>query len=265
MTWPAWSELSASPAPGQTAYRPISVWAVVSLILGCISAVTLIVESPMAWLAPVVAVAVSLAALWETWGAAAEKAGRTLAIAGLLLAVVFLSAGISRRELRRTWAAEEAEVVAQEWIEHVRHGRRRAAHTLSLAPSERCPADRPLSRCYREREDLQERLDKYVEEPYVRPMLLWGQQARYQLVDIPRRELFSSTDVVGLLYEVTVQAADSTPAELPVGTMLPPTTRPAEMPRYLRLLLERKHDPRSHQTAWRVVSGKLAAVPLDEN
>lgn len=109
-------------------YRPVSPLAVAALALGICSAVALVTR--FAWVVPLVAAAVSIAALADLARPGTAKAGRLLALAGLALAVGFGAQAVTAAAVDRWIASHRAGAAARAWIDAVREGR--PAEALSI-------------------------------------------------------------------------------------------------------------------------------------
>lgn len=102
-------------------YRPVSRLAVAALVVGACSA--LAVFSVVAWVLPLVGVAVAVAALRDLDRPGVLKAGRLAAVAGLALAVGFGGQAVTATLVTRAIVARRAEATAAFWIDAVRDGR----------------------------------------------------------------------------------------------------------------------------------------------
>ena len=102
-------------------YRPVSPLAVAALALGICSAMALVTR--FAWVVPLVAAAVAIAALADLARPGTAKAGRLLALAGLALAVGFGAQAVTSAAVDRWIASHRAGAAARAWIDAVRDGR----------------------------------------------------------------------------------------------------------------------------------------------
>ena len=102
-------------------YRPVSPLAVAALVLGICSAMALVTR--FAWVVPLVAAAVAIAALADLARPGTAKAGRLLALAGLALAVGFGAQAVTSAAVDRWIASHRAGAAARAWIDAVRDGR----------------------------------------------------------------------------------------------------------------------------------------------
>jgi hypothetical protein len=102
-------------------YRPVSPLAVAALVLGICSAMALVTR--FAWVVPLVAAAVAIAALADLARPGTAKAGRLLALAGLALAVGFGAQAVTSAAVDRWIESHRAGAAARAWIDAVRDGR----------------------------------------------------------------------------------------------------------------------------------------------
>ena len=102
-------------------YRPVSRLAVAALVAGGLSVLALV--SPLAWVLPLLAFGLALAALADVGRAEAPKAGGWAAVAGLALAAGFGAQAVSGAVAARWLVERRATATARHWVEAVRAGR----------------------------------------------------------------------------------------------------------------------------------------------
>ena len=102
-------------------YRPVSRLAVAALAAGCGSG--LVLFTPLAAMLPLVAIVLAVAALAELRRGAGRIVGRWAALAGLALAVGFVSQAAASALADRWVAGRRAVVTASTWIDSIRAGR----------------------------------------------------------------------------------------------------------------------------------------------
>ncbi len=249
---------SARPPVGdhrQADYRPISLWAIASIIGGGASTITLLVGHPAIVVVPAIGIVVAVVALVKTGGPAAIVSGRWLAVVGLMAALTLGAVTISNHLARRHWAQQEAQQFTDHWVEALRLGRRRTVHEMSLTPHKRCPSNRTLSHCYRNTPGRRDAMDRYLDPKNrqtaaIRQMLRWGRSAQSQRIST-RILSFSQSrrDVVGVEYRIRFED--------------PRFDKSSKTPRYLRVQVERTIDPSSGKAHWRIVRQTLASEMLD--
>lgn len=253
-------------------YRPVSTWAVVALAVGFAALATLLVNQPAMWSLPVVGVALALVA-WRDTRPPEGNAGRKLAALALAIAVSVLAADVTRFFSRRVWARREAIAVAEQWIEELRQGRRRAAHQITLPVSQRCPAEESLNHCYRNDRDRQDDLENFAEETAPRQMLFWGRLAEFRLQSVIPRSNEGLLDRVELEYAIDLPAppdevphvddlhdhdAHDHPGHQHDARPAPVATAATSSEKRLLILLERTGDDAGQAIGWRVQLYKIA-------
>jgi len=122
------------------AYRPVSRLAVVAAVAGIISSLAL--ASPMLWVLPLVGVGLAVAGLADVAKVGAEKAGRSLALAGLALAVGFGAQAVTSTVVSRRIQDGRARAVVEAWVDAIGAGR--LADARSMAGGEALPAEEPM-------------------------------------------------------------------------------------------------------------------------
>ncbi len=102
-------------------YRPVSPLAVSAALLGVAS--TLALVSPLFWVVPIVAAAVSAAALADVGRRHAPKAGRLAALAGLALAIGCGAQAVAAAAAAEWLARGRAAAAAEFWLDTIAAGR----------------------------------------------------------------------------------------------------------------------------------------------
>ena len=102
-------------------YRPVSKLAVAGVIAGLVSSLAL--ASPMLWVLPLVGVGLAIAGLADVSTSGAEKAGRSLALAGLALSVGFGAQAVTSSVASRWIMQDRARCVVESWLGSIRDGR----------------------------------------------------------------------------------------------------------------------------------------------
>lgn len=120
-----------------TGYRPVSGLAVAAAVTGALSAASLF--GTAFWVLPIVAVAVSAAALAEIGRPGSVKAGRGLALIGLALATGFGSQAVCQRLVGDGIVAMRGRAAAVEFVRAIREGRLSDARSMCRSPREPPP------------------------------------------------------------------------------------------------------------------------------
>ncbi len=126
-------------------YQRLSRFAIWSIPLGLLSALALV--SPLLWFVPVLAIVFALVGLRVIAGSQ-ETTGRTLALLGLGLAVLFGTWGVSWTTARRARLNRQAREYATEWLSLMQQEQYMEAHQLSLDFYSRLPQGSSLAAHY---------------------------------------------------------------------------------------------------------------------
>lgn len=129
-----------------SAYEPVSRLALTALVLGILSG--LAVFHLMFCLVSMVGAVWGLLAMRELGRPEAKLSGRSLAVAGLLLSIMFGSWGLAREFSFRSALYTRAEQFSQEWFKLVRGGKHQEAHQLTVSAAQRVPAGQSLEKLY---------------------------------------------------------------------------------------------------------------------
>jgi hypothetical protein len=157
-------------------YRPVSVWAIVVLVLGLLSATAFV--HPLLWLIPPLGVVSGLLTLRRIRTQEPRPFGRSMALAGVALSVFFGVAAGAHLWSYRYLGQIEARYTAQQWFEYLRQGEPQKADQLCENPLTRPPLDDGLWGFYRTHQDAREGLRKFVANPLVRTLLALGKKAQ---------------------------------------------------------------------------------------
>jgi hypothetical protein len=156
-------------------YRALSGLAVAALVLGLLSPVAIV--DPLLWTVPFLGVVVGGLALLRIALRAPALTGRTAALIGLLLSVLFSAAGPAERVAYRWALRREARQFALQWFDFLAENRPQNAHQLILDPRYRQPLDEHLDAYYVQNPTLRADLETYVAQPPVSTLLALGRKA----------------------------------------------------------------------------------------
>ncbi len=112
-------------------YRPVSRLAVISLLLA-VGGIGAVMSTLMICLA-VAAAALAVAALWSIARADRPPLGRKAALVALLLSLFCGAWGLTWRTVRQQVICDEAQQLADQWLQLVQAGRLQEAHQLHLS------------------------------------------------------------------------------------------------------------------------------------
>jgi hypothetical protein len=166
------------------AYRALCGQAVLGLIFGLLAPLAMV--DPMLWSVPLLGSLLSIGALRRIKRLAPELTGRKMALGGLALSLVFLTAAPANWLAYRKMVRDEARQFSALWFKYLTHDEPQKAHQLTVAPQSRQPLDENLWAVYRAVPRLREELENYVNAPLTRTLLALGPKARvrfYQAAD----------------------------------------------------------------------------------
>lgn len=187
---------------GEVVYRPISRFAVFALLLGILSALALI--SPLMWVVPLVAIGIAVTALRITSSRSKEVAGRSLALAGLILAMLFGTWAPTRQFSRDWMLRSRSQQFSQHWLDLVRQNRLEEAHQLHLPHRSRLPDNASLKSYYSLEGTPQKDFIEFFNSPALQKLISAGEQVKVKLreSDLFRNETDMKSDSVNLRYQL---------------------------------------------------------------
>lgn len=123
--------------PERESYRAVSGWSVAALLLGLGSVAAF--GGPLLWVVPLAGVVAALVAMHKIGNSPGELIGRNVALLGLLLAMLFGVAAVTRTYSRQHWLERRGELFASEFLRLLQKGDSYAAHQLTVQPGVRKP------------------------------------------------------------------------------------------------------------------------------
>jgi hypothetical protein len=215
-------------------YRSVDPWAVGGLVLAILSPMALI--APLLWLIPPLGILANSMAL-RRLRTEPHRIGRTAALVGLGLSVLFGAAPMARALTARILLADQARPTADQFFEYLCQGQPEKAAMLESAPESRQPLDESLWPFYRRNKDAQDRLRKLTENRPARALLALGDRAQVRFYKMPKLE--SAAAHAAVLYWYTVTYDDENGKK---KTFL------------IRILLERKPSRTAEINPWQVTA-----------
>jgi hypothetical protein len=160
-----------------TTYRPVSVPAVVGLLLALLSPAALL--HPALWALPAAALIVGLAALRGIARGESQRIGVKAAVVGILVSSFVLSAAVVEWWTYRRLMVTEARQFGAEWFRFLASDQPQKAHALTIPPQYRPPLahDDAVWEFYRTAPQWRRGLEGYVADPLVRTLLALGERA----------------------------------------------------------------------------------------
>ena len=184
-------------------YRAVSHWAVLSLIFGASSALVLV--HPLLAFLPALAVICGAAALrqikhyWPTY------VGRSAALLGLWLALVFAVAMPTRLLIWHFQIEAEAIRFGDEFMRLLLEDRPIEAHQLTLPIKLRLPPDETMLETYRSDPTRADGVRSFVREPTLRTLLALGSRAKARLYEVESLTTNGESAAGVLLYAISFE------------------------------------------------------------
>jgi hypothetical protein len=219
-------------------YRAIAPLAVVTLVLGFASA--LILTTPLLVPIPVAAIVAGIAALRAIRTSGGQLAGRIPAIAGLCLAMFFLSLGLSRHLARQSALEQRAREMADVFFRLLQEGRTQEAHQFRLSPALRITAPAALVEHYEKNVDAAKELQTFVSSTGIKDLISRGPDADVQFDSVTSSIRDTSSDMLVLKYSY-----------LPAGN--------SSGRQFLWLHINRKYDESTKRHEWEI--GGIQTTP----
>ncbi len=185
-------------------YRPLSLMAVVGLLLGLAAPLALV--HPVFWLVPGVAVAMNAVALRRIARIEPPMAGRRAGQIGLALSLTFLVAAPAHVSLDMWVTRVKALRLADQWFGYLASNKPHLAHRLtSDAPGTMPSNEEDVWAFYRAAFAAEQDLREYLEKPEVRALLRLGKRARVRLYRVVRQTPLTRGQLVEAQYAVTFE------------------------------------------------------------
>jgi hypothetical protein len=184
------------------AYRALAGQAVLGLIFGLLSPLALV--DPMCWGFPAVGIILSVWALRRI-KKSDSLTGRKMAVAGLLLSLLFAAAAPTDALAYRRTIRSEARQFSSLWFQFLIHDEPQKAHQLTVAPAIRHFLDDRLWAFYRSEPRLRQQLEGYVKNPLVHTLLALGPKAEVRFYETADQTQDGNDDMVTELYAVTYE------------------------------------------------------------
>jgi len=182
-------------------YRPLSPLAMAAAALGVCSAGVLI--SRLFWPLAIVGVVISLLALVRVSRENGRVLGRSAALIGLGLSILFLTYAPAKDYARKVILAGASRPIADQWIDAILQGRIEAAHQLTRKPHERVTMEYDELRAfYESNKELNAAAELYAEDPAVKSLLGQESDAEFEFIGTPSVESAERYDRLVHKYQV---------------------------------------------------------------
>ena len=189
-------------------YRAISKASVTAFVLGLLSLLAPVF--PAFWIFPVLGLLIALVALFQLNHAESNLAGHGLAVAGLLMVLLFGSMGLARHYGGRAILNSQAEEFGTRWFALLLEGSTHKAHQLVMDPKQRLSPNAILSDQYNNDVQLQEGFNKFSGEQLIQDVLANKDHVTFALVDNISHRRDQQTITISQLYHVTLQEDGAT-------------------------------------------------------
>lgn len=202
------SELSpeavpADPDTNAVEYRPVSMLAVLTILLGLSSALAL--TSPVLLVLP----GLTMLMGWLAWRSInlseGSLAGRNVVIWGMVFAAFFAAMSISRNVSRRMLAVRDAREITDTFISLLLANEPQKAHQLQYLENIRQPPGASLWLHYRTTGADYDSLRTFVDAPLIHTLLALGKKAKVRYYDYEDISEAAGRMYVVLLYTVTYE------------------------------------------------------------
>ncbi len=184
------------------AYRVLAGQAVLGLIFGLLAPAALV--DPLLWFVPVLGILLSV---WAIRRIKKDDSltGRKLAIAGLMLSLVFAAAAPTDWLAYRRSLYNEARQFSLLWFEFLAKDEPHKAHHLTVPPQVRHLLDENLWAAYRSDPGLRHALRGYVQTPLIQTLLALGSRAHVRFFETLGQDYGNGHDIVFQSFAVTFE------------------------------------------------------------
>jgi len=179
-------------------YSSISPAAIVALLLGLLSFFA--IGNLLFLILPVLAIIAAIMSLSSIARSDGGLSGRTAAIAGLSLALLFASTAIVKASTRAWHVRSEGLAFADRWLDLVRRGDLQQAHQWHLPAAQRQNAGTSLAQFYHDSKVAQEELDQFVQSAPLSRVIAAPRDAKLRYVRVVEQLSIEKSDRVAVLY-----------------------------------------------------------------
>ena len=163
-------------------YRPLSIAALVSLLLGLASVVVLI--NPVLAIVPLAALVVSVVALRGIVAASDGLSGRRLAVGGLCLAALFLGWGVAKHFHHQAHVSIRAREFADDWLRVLATGDLPRAFQLHVAREYRQDPHSIKPRPTMNKGEPDSEMTDFFHDPALKEFLAAGPDVRFRFEEV---------------------------------------------------------------------------------
>jgi hypothetical protein len=194
-------KLALPSEPEFNQYRPISPWAVATLLVGLAAPLALI--GPPLWIVPLLAAPLGWLGFKQLQRQDIKYIGQTALVAGLCFAALFFGWGVTQRLSRELRIGQEAEQFATSWLQLVGQGKLREAHQLQSAASRRVELGTDLVSYYEVQTEAAKDLETFRSTQPLASLAGRGNDVKLAFAEVVNHQNEGLGDYVTLRYEVT--------------------------------------------------------------
>lgn len=199
-------------------YRAISKASVMAFVLGLLSLSAPVF--PAFWIFPLLGLLMALVALVQLNHADSNLAGQGLAVAALLMALLFGSMGLARYYGHKAILNSQAEEFGRRWFGLLSEGSMLKAHQLVMDPKQRLSSQVILSEQYENDVPLQDALKKFTSEELIQDVLANKEHVTFTLVNNLNHRQDQQTVTIRQIYHIKLEEGEATrvvPVELRIS------------------------------------------------
>jgi len=186
--------------PASSDARKRRMGPVVALLLGLASAAALV--SPALWFLPGLGILVSILVLMQQLQNPDMRTGRVMAVAGLILAVLFATWAPTQHYARRWYVQQQSEAVGQQWFGFIFRQQTAKAYGVTRPPKDRGNLDAAYSERVMSDEDARKSYEAFARRKLIRKLLALNGRARPLFHETEKVVTTDDSDVIHNVYEI---------------------------------------------------------------
>ena len=187
--------------PELTQYRAISFWAVATLVAGLAAPLALI--GPLLWWVPLVTIPLALLAFRQLRQPDPRYVGHTAAVIGVCSAALFFGWAITQRVSREARLVQEAQKLADDYLELILAGKIPEAHQIQTSAARRQANEANLEAYYEAQVEAGRDFRAFRDNEPVKSLSGQRGKIELQLAEVVRHTTEGLSDYCTLRYEIT--------------------------------------------------------------
>ena len=188
------------------ARRPLSWWAVAAFLCGLAAPIAML--NPVLWIVAGVGLLVSSLAMMRLQRADDAFAGRSLALAGLLLSLIVIAAAPTHHYLRRWRVRQQSIAVGEQWLTFITRGEAYKAYGAQQNPEMRGRLDNTFEARLRSDPERWVPYMRFTQRQPINTLLMLDGQARIRYYGTEELERVGNADRIANVYAVTYPDAE---------------------------------------------------------